>query len=151
MRVRFLHHAADARFVAEVERVMAAHRFEPAGTLAAADVVVVLASRPALREGLGTAPAEALASGVTVVTVLLGEDALPDRFPAPHKHVPLVRDVASALRLLEDHRRTAAAKIAEGKRELFGYGVLLALLDRGPGAAAPGPQEARDASDGPGG
>lgn len=131
MRVHFVHHAGDRPFVAELERVMAAHRFEPHGTLAGSDVVVVLASRTALKEGLGAAPAQALAAGVTIVTTLLGEDALPDRFPVPHKHVPLVRDVASALRLLEDHRRTASAKIAEGKRELFGYGLLLALLARG--------------------
>ncbi len=42
----------------------------------------------------------------------------------------MVKDPAGALRLLEDHRRNAAAKIADGKRELFGLGVLAALLAR---------------------
>jgi hypothetical protein len=131
MRVHFVHHPADRAFVEEVARVMASHRFERHDTAAGSDVAVVVASRAAMREGLGTTAAEALAAGVPLLTVLLGDDALPDRFPVPHKHVPLVRDVASTLRLLEDHRRTASAKIAEGKRELFGYGVLLTLVARG--------------------
>jgi hypothetical protein len=130
MRVHFVHHAEDRAFVAEVARVMAGHRFEPADAAQGSDLAVVVASKAALRDGLGAAPLRALAAGVRTATVLLGEDALPDRFPVPHKHVPLVRDVASMLRLLEDHRRTGAAKIAEGKREMLGYGVLLALLGR---------------------
>ena len=130
MRVHFVHHPEDRAFVAELVRVMAAHRFEPLESPEGSDLAVVLASKAALRDGLGAAPMQALAAGVRTVTIVLGNAVIPDRFPVPRKHIPHVSDVASALRLLEDQRRTASAKIAEGKRELLGYGVLLALLAR---------------------
>lgn len=132
MRVHFVHHAAEQAFAAEVERLAAAHRIERWPTPEGSDVVLVLASAAALRDGLGDAPRAALGSGVAVLTVLVYDDAVPLRFPAARKHLPLVKDPAGALRLLEDHRRNAAAKIADGKRELFGLGVLAALLARAP-------------------
>lgn len=130
MRVHFVHHPDDAALVAEVERLGRGHRLEAWPTPEGSDVALVVGSRAALRDGLGGRPAAALAAGVDVLTVLVGEAALPARFPAARKHVPWVADAASALRLLEDHRRNAAARIADGKRELFGFGVLAALLAR---------------------
>lgn len=130
MRVHFVHHPDDRAFAAEVERLMAAHRLERWPTPDGSDVALVLASRAALRDGLGDAPGLALRAGIPILTVLVHDDAVPLRFPAARKHLPQVSDPAGALRLLEDHRRNAAAKIADGKRELFGLGVLAALLAR---------------------
>jgi hypothetical protein len=130
MRVHFVHHPDDRAFAAEVERLMAAHRIERWPTAEGSDVALVLASRAALRDGLGDAPQTALRAAIPILTVLLHDDAVPLRFPAARKHLPQVSDPAGALRLLEDHRRNAAAKIADGKRELFGLGVLAALLAR---------------------
>ena len=133
MRVHFVHHPADRPFAAEVERIMASHRIERWPTADGSDVALVLASAAAMRDGLGDAPRAALAAAIPVLTGLVHDDAVPLRFPAARKHLPLVKDAASVLRLLEDHRRHAAAKIADGKRELFGLGVLAALLARGGG------------------
>jgi len=132
MRVHFVHHAAETALAAELERLAAAHRIERWPTAEGSDVALVLASTAAMRDGLGAAPRTALASGIAVLTVLVYDDAVPLRFPAARKHLPMIKDPAGALRLLEDHRRNAAAKIADGKRELFGLGVLAALLARSP-------------------
>lgn len=130
MRLHLAHHAADAAFVAELTRVMAPHRFEAWPTVEGSDAVVLVLSRTALREGLGAAPATAVAAEVATLPLLVGDDLVPPRFPAHNKHMPLVRDGAGALRLLEDHRKNAGQKIADGKRELFGFGLLLSLLAR---------------------
>jgi|GEM_PF-2940888 len=130
MRVHLAHHAADAAFVAELTRVMTPHRFEAWPTVDGADAVVLVLSRTALREGLGAAPAAAVAAEVATLPMLLGDDLAPPRFPAHNKHMPVVRDGSGALRILEDHRKGAGQKIADGKRELFGFGLLLALLAR---------------------
>lgn len=130
MRVFFVHHADDEGFVAEVARLMAAHRFERWPTAAGSDLALVLASAPALRDGLGGAPSAALSAAIPVLTCLLYDDAVPLRFPVPRKHLPLVKEPATTLRLLEDHRKHRNAQIIDGKRELFGHGVLAALLAR---------------------
>ena len=88
-------------------------------------------SRSALEKGLGPHPRKALEPGLRVRTVLLGEDAVPARFPVPRKHVDLAKDVAGVLRILGDWRKKMDAKIADSKSDLFGYGVLLGLLQRG--------------------
>jgi hypothetical protein len=130
MRVCFARHARDEAFVQSVVDLMSAHRMERHATPDGSDVVVLVASASALYEGLGDEPERALESGVPLLPVVLGEALVPRRFPAARKHVPLVSDAASMLRLLEDHRKNASAKIADGKRELFGYGLLLAMLAR---------------------
>jgi hypothetical protein len=130
MLVHFVNHLADSPFVLEVERLMAAHQMHRHGTAEGSDVAVILASAAAMRDGLGDGPALALASGVALLPVVVGDGVVPHRYPAARKHIPLVTDPPTTLRLLEDHRKNAASKIAEGKRELFGYGILLALLAR---------------------
>ena len=130
MRLHLAHHATDAPFVAELTRVMAPHHFEAWPTIDGSDAVVLVLSRTALREGLGAAPATAVAAELATLPMLLGDDLVPPRFPAHNKHMPVVRDGAGALRLLEDHRKHAGQKIADGKRELFGFGLLLSLLAR---------------------
>ena len=130
MHVHLIHHASDAEFAGALSEAMAAHRLDRHASASGSDVVLVLASRLALKDGLGDGPAKAMAAGVPVLTTVLGDGVLPPRFPVANKHVPLVRDVASALRLLEDHRKNAAAHIADGKRELFAHGLFLALLAR---------------------
>jgi hypothetical protein len=131
LRVHVVHHPEDADFVAGLARVLAPHRFEVRETPDGADLALVLVSRAALRDGLGDAPARALEAGLATLPVVLGADVVPLRFPVPPKHVPHVVDGGGVLRLLEDHRKVASRKIADGKRELFGYGLLLALLGRG--------------------
>src|SRR5439155_13699817 len=119
MLVHFVNHETDADFVGEVVRLMAAHRMEQHAMPVGSDVALILASAAALRDGLGDRPIEALRAGVPVLTAVLGDDVVPLRFPVARKHLPLVNDPASALRLLEDHRKNASSKIADGKRELF--------------------------------
>ena len=131
MRVLLIHHPSDAGFAADLVEAMGRHRFEARTEADGCDFALVLASKAALRDGLGEAPAKALAAGLRVVPVVLGDDALPPRFPVHAKHVPRAADVADLMRLLEDHRKVAPQKIADSKQELFGYGVLLALLSRG--------------------
>jgi hypothetical protein len=130
MRVHLVAAPSDAAFVAELVRIMAPHRFEAWPTVDGADVVLLLLSREALRDGLGRTPADAIAAEICLLPVLLGEEVAPRRFPAHAKHMPWARDVSGALRLLEDHRKNASQKIADGKRELFGHGLVLALLAR---------------------
>jgi hypothetical protein len=130
VRVHVVHHAEDAGFVASLVPVLATHRFEIRESPEGSDVALVLVSRAALRDGLGDRPAHALRAGVATLPVLLGGDVVPMRFPVPAKHVAHVDDAAGVLRLLEDHRKLASRKIADGKRELFGYGLLLSLLHR---------------------
>jgi hypothetical protein len=130
VRVHVVHHPDDADFVSSLPAVLSPHRIEPWPTPEGSDVALVLVSRSALREGLGDGPARALRAGIAALPVLLGADLVPLRFPVPAKHLAHVRDGPGVLRLLEDHRRLASRKIADGKRELFGYGLLLALLHR---------------------
>jgi len=131
MRTHYVTHPSDRPFADEVAQRASAHGLERADDLASADVAFVLASAAALRDGLGGAPAAALAAGVPVLLAVRGDVAFPDGFPVARKHLPLAVDAAGAVRLLEDHARNAASKIADGKRELFAHGVLLALLARG--------------------
>ena len=135
VRVHLVSHPADAPFVAELVRVMATHKFETWPTVEGCDVVALLLSKPALCDGLGPTPGEALAAEIAVLPMVLGAEPAPRRFPAHAKHMPLARDVSGALRLLEDHRKNAAQKIADGKRELFGFGLLLGLLAKGEASA----------------
>jgi hypothetical protein len=128
VRIHLVHHAVDAPFVAELTRVMLPHQFEPWPSVDGADVVVCLLSTAALRDGVGRAPAQAIEAEIAILPMLVGDVALPRRFPAHAKHMPLARDAGQALRLLEDHRKNAAQKIADGKRELFGFGLILGLL-----------------------
>lgn len=128
MRLHLASHAADAPFVAALVPVMTKHHFESWPTVVGSDAVVCLLSKAALRDGVGGAPAEAIAAQIAVLPMLLGDEPAPRRFPAHAKHMPLARDVSAAIRLLEDHRKNAAQKIADGKRELFGFGLLLGLL-----------------------
>jgi hypothetical protein len=135
VRVHLVSHPADAPFVAELTRVMATHKFEAWPSLEGCDVAAILLSKAALCDGLGQTPAEALAAEIAVLPMVLGAEPAPRRFPAHAKHMPLARDVSGALRLLEDHRKNAATKIADGKRELFGFGLLLGLLAKGEASA----------------
>ena len=128
MRIHLVHHATDAPFATELTRVMAPHHFESWPTVDGSDAVVCLLSPAALRDGIGTAPATAIEAEIAVLPMLLGETPAPRRFPAHAKHMPIARDPSHAVRLLEDHRKNAAQKIADGKRELFGFGLLLGLL-----------------------
>jgi hypothetical protein len=130
VRVHVVHHASDADFVAGLAGVLGPHRFALHATPEGADVALVLVSRAALRDGLGDGPARALRAGLATLPVVLGGDVVPMRFPVPAKHVAHATEVGEVVRLLEDHRKNAGRKIAEGKRELFGYGLLLALLGR---------------------
>src|SRR5438034_221396 len=99
MRVLLIHHPSDADFVAGLIEAMGRHRFEARAEADGCDFALVLASKAALRDGLGEAPAMALAAGLRVVPVVLGGDALPPRFPAHAKHVPRAADVADVMRL----------------------------------------------------
>lgn len=107
---------------------MAPHHFEPWPTVDGCDAVVCLLSPAALRDGIGSAPAAAIEAEIAVLPMLLGESPAPRRFPAHAKHMPIARDASHAVRLLLDHRKNATQKIADGKRELFGFGLLLGLL-----------------------
>ena len=130
MRIHFVHHAADLAFVAALTAPLGTHHMEPWPTPDGSDLVVVLASRAALRDGLGDAPSKPLHAGAAVLPVLLGDDLIPLCFPVPSKHLPRVTDAGTLLRVLEDHRKTAGSKIADSKSDVFGYGLLLALLAR---------------------
>jgi hypothetical protein len=130
MKVHVVHHETDADFVAGLARVLGPHRFDLHPTPEGADVALVLVSRAALRDGLADRPERALRAGLATLPVVLGGDVVPLRFPVPAKHVPHATEVTEVVRLLEDHRKNAGRKIADGKRELFGYGLLLALLGR---------------------
>ena len=130
MRVHLLHHKDDAAFVAGAERLLASRDISLADSASDCDVVVVLASRSALRDGLGDGPSAALAAEKPVLPVVLGDDVVPRPYLAARKHIAIATDAPSLLRLLDDWRENASAKIADGKRELFGYGVLLGLLSR---------------------
>jgi hypothetical protein len=131
VRVLLLHHPSDQAFVASLLPELARGGFERVLAAPGADVALCLASRAALEDGLGGGPRQALEAGVPALTVLLGEDLLPAGFPVHRKHAPLAKDVAGVLRHLTEHRAQRGAHQIDGKRELFGYGVLLALLARG--------------------
>jgi hypothetical protein len=130
MRTYVVHHPSDLDFVTTLLREMERREFTRVATPAEADVALLLVSRAALERGLGRAPREALAAGIAVLTLLLGDDAVPPAFPVHRKHTPLVKDVAGVLKQLVEHRKQRDAHQIEGKRELFAQGVLLALLHR---------------------
>ena len=130
MRVFLIHHPSDAGFAAGLTERMGQHHFEARTESAGSDLAVLLVSKAAFRDGLGEAPAEAMAAGLRVLPVVLGDDAVPLRFPVHSKHIAHATDTGEVIRILEDHRKVAGQKIADSKQELFGYGVLLALLGR---------------------
>jgi hypothetical protein len=130
VRIHVVHHPEDAGFVGTLAAFLTPHRFELHPTPEGSDVALILVSKAALRDGLGEGPGAAMRAGVAALPAILGGDVVPMRFPVPSKHVAHVDDGAAVLRLLEDHRKNASRKIADGKRELFGYGLLLALLHR---------------------
>jgi hypothetical protein len=130
MRIHLVHHADDADFAATLAREMASRSFERVDEARASDLALVLVSAAALRDGLGTAPKKALEAGVRVRTLLLGDDTIPLRFPVHLKHVDLVKDVATIVKLLVDQRKTLNAKIIDSKSDLFAYGLLLSLVHR---------------------
>jgi hypothetical protein len=130
VNIHLVHHAADITLVAALAEAAAKVGFARVDTPAAAGLALVLVSRAALQEGLGRGPAEVLAAGVPVLTVLVDEDPLPPDFPIHRKHAPIARDVPALVALLTDRREDLGARQIDSKRDLFGYGVLLALLHR---------------------
>ncbi|MFM8979210.1 MAG: hypothetical protein ACKOSS_01915 [Planctomycetia bacterium] len=130
MRILLLSHASDADFVATLAKEMARRDFDCVSTPAEADLALLLASRAALEQGLGEGPRVALEAGLELLTVLLGDDAMPMRFPVHRKHTPLCKDVAGVMKVLVENRKQRGAKQIDGKAEVFGYGVLLGLLMR---------------------
>lgn len=106
------------------------HHFERVGPPAEADLALVLLSPQALRDGLAKAPQRIHEAGIRVLPVLYGADLLPNRFPVARKHALTAADPHALMRLLVDVRKRQGRKIAQGKRDLFGYGLWLALLHR---------------------
>lgn len=130
MRVLVLHHASDAALAAAVARELTTHGFERAGSVGGAEAALLLVSRAALRDGMGSGPADAIAAGIDVLPVLVDPDLLPPGFPVHRKHVPLASDVEGLVQHLLAHRERGDARQIDSKRDLFGLGVLLALLAR---------------------
>ena len=131
MNVLLVHHASDRDFAATLTKEMMRRDFERVETAQGADLALVLVGAAALKDGLGRAPREALETGIPVLTVLSGDEAVPMRFPIHRKHAPLANDVPAVMKHLVEHRKQLGAKQISSKQELFGYGVLLALLHRG--------------------
>lgn len=131
MRVRLLNHRDDEAFASTLRTEMARRDFDVAPPPEPADVALVLATAAALREGLGRTVREALEAGLVVLTVLVGDDAVPMRFPVHRKHTPLANDVPGVMKHLVEHRKHLGAHQIDGKQAVFGYGLLLALLHRG--------------------
>ena len=130
MRVFLIHHPSDAEFAAGLSSRMAQHHFEVRTETDGSDLALLLVSKAAFRDGLGAAPHAALAAQLRVLPVVLGDDAVPLRFPVHAKHIPHASDAGEVMKILEDHRKLSGQKIADSKQELFGYGMLLALLGR---------------------
>jgi hypothetical protein len=130
VRVHLVHHRSDAEFAGTIARAMAAGGFERVEGAQGADLALLLVSRAALEEGLGTAPKKALEAGIPVLPLLVGDDTVPLRFPVPRKHIPIAHDVAAVLKHLTEHRKTLSAKQSDSKQERLGQGLLLALLHR---------------------
>ena len=131
MKVHVLHHAADAALAKALVRELQASGFVGVASVREADVAVLLVSRTALRDGLGSGPADAIAAGIDVLPLLVDPDPLPPGFPVSRKHAPLASDAQAALRHLRERRERGDARQIDSKRDLFGLGVLLALLPRG--------------------
>jgi hypothetical protein len=131
MRVYLVYRKEDADFGETLAREMAKKQFEAVEDPKVADLALLLVSRGALERGLGDHARRAMEQGLRTLTVLLGDDAVPMRFPVPRKHVDLVKDVAGVLKILADYRKNMSAKIIDSKSDLFGYGVLLGLVHRG--------------------
>ena len=130
MNVFLVHHASDRDFAATLTKEMERRDFARAETAQGADLALLLVGAAALKDGLGRAPREALETGIPVLTVLSGDEAMPVRFPIHRKHAPLANDVPAVMKHLVEHRKQLGAKQISSKQELFGYGVLLALLHR---------------------
>jgi hypothetical protein len=130
MRVYLVYRKEDADFGETVARELAKKQMETAEDVRSADVAVLLVSRDALERGLGDHPRRILEAGIEVLTLLLGDDAVPMRFPVARKHLNLVKDVAGVLKALNEHRKGAGRQKVDSKSDLFGYGVLLSLLHR---------------------
>lgn len=130
MNVLLVHHPSDRDFATTLAKEMERRDFARVEQAAQADLALLLVGAAALRDGLGRAPREALEAGIAVLTVLSGDDTLPLRFPVARKHTPLANDVPAVMKHLNEHRKLLGQKQIESKQELFGYGVLLALLHR---------------------
>ena len=130
MRVHLQHHEADAPLAATLAKGLTERGFVRAATPGEADVALLLVSRAALRDGLGTGPAEAVAAGIHVLPLLVGDDVLPPGFPVHRKHLPLPANAEAVVKHLDEERERGAARQIDSKRELFGLGLLLALLPR---------------------
>jgi hypothetical protein len=130
MRTYLVYRKEDADFGETVARELLKKQWEVVEDPAAADVAVLLVSRDALAKGLGAHPRRAMEAGLKILTLLLGDDAVPMRFPVHRKHVALVKDVAGVLKALGEHRRNMGAQRVDSKSDLFGYGLLLSLVHR---------------------
>jgi hypothetical protein len=127
MRITLLHHASDAGMAGRVRAELTEQGYELVAAPGEAEVVLLLVSRAALRDGLGTGPAEAVAAGIHVLPLLVGGDALPPGFPVHKKHAPLAGNVEAIVAHVVAHREAGEARQIDSKRDLFGLGVLLAL------------------------
>jgi hypothetical protein len=130
VRITLLHHASDAGLAGKVRAELTEQGYELVAAPGDAELAVVLVSRAALRDGLGTGPAEAVAAGVHVLPLLVGGDVLPPDFPVHKKHAPLAGNVEAIVAHVVAHREAGDARQIDSKRDLFGLGVLLALLQR---------------------
>jgi hypothetical protein len=130
MRIYLVYRKEDADFGDTVAREVAKKQYEVVEDPAKADVALFLVSRTALESGLAGHPKRALEHGLATLTVLLGDDTVPLRFPVHRKHIDVVKDVSGVLKVLAQWKKGLSAKIADSKSDLFGYGVLLSLLHR---------------------
>lgn len=133
MNLHLIHHDADTALATALAAEAARAGFARVDAPAEAGLVLVLVSRAALKDGLGRGPEQALAAGVPVLTVVVDDEALPPEFPVHPKHVPLARGVPALVELLTERSEALGARQIDSKRDLFGYGVLLALLHHGTG------------------
>jgi hypothetical protein len=132
MRVRLLHHADASALARAVAGELARQGLVAAPADEPADVALVLIDRGALADGLGPALRHALEQGVPLVPVLLGADLVPQELAIAKKHLPLAADAATAVKHVLERRAEGMAGRLEGKKELFGLGLLAALLGRRP-------------------
>lgn len=131
MRIRILHHADESAFARGVREEIERRGFEPVEGPGEADVGLVLVGRGALRDGLGTGLRDALEQGLALVPVLVGADAVPPGLPVAKKHLPLASDAAVAVRHVVERMAEGQAGRLDGKKELLGQGLLIALVARG--------------------
>src|SRR5687767_3597977 len=110
MRVQIQHHEADALLAATLASGLEERGFVRAATPGEADVALLLVSRAALRDGLGTGPGEAVAAEVQVLPLLVGDDVLPPGFPVHKKHLPLPASVEAVVKHLDRERERGDAR-----------------------------------------